>query len=65
LENRRLDYDAKLNKVQKTKKENTVLEEETRVAQAKYEETLASITQKMIDLNSEDVSGLFFTTRGS
>lgn len=55
LENRRLDFDAKLNKVQKSKKENTVLEEETRVCQAKYEETLESITEKMIELNSEDV----------
>ena len=43
LENRRLDFDAKLNKVQKSKKENSVLEEETRVSQAKYEEVLIYI----------------------
>jgi hypothetical protein len=54
LENRRLDFDAKLNKVQKSKKENSVLEEETRVCQSKYEETLEAITQKMIELNTDD-----------
>ncbi|KAJ3345683.1 hypothetical protein HDU91_007268, partial [Kappamyces sp. JEL0680] len=54
LENRRLDFDAKLNKVQKSKKENTALEEETRAAQAKYEETLEVMTQKMLELNSQD-----------
>lgn len=55
LENRRLDFDAKLNKINKSKKENTVLEEETRAAQAKYEETLEVMTQKMLELNSQDV----------
>ncbi|KAJ3253354.1 hypothetical protein HK103_000733 [Boothiomyces macroporosus] len=54
LENRRLDFDAKLNKVQKSKKENTVLEEEARVCQAKYEETLETITQQMLNLSSKD-----------
>lgn len=54
LENRRLDFDAKLNKVNKSKKENTILEEETRAAQAKYEETLEVITKKMLELNSQD-----------
>ncbi|KAJ2993776.1 hypothetical protein HDV02_002083 [Globomyces sp. JEL0801] len=55
LENRRLEYDSKQNKMQKAKKENTVLEEETRVAQAKYDETMTIITEKMVDLNSKDV----------
>ncbi|KAJ3324137.1 hypothetical protein HDV06_000678 [Boothiomyces sp. JEL0866] len=54
LENRRLDFDSKLNKVQKSKKENTVLEEEARVCQAKYEETLETITQHMLNLSSKD-----------
>lgn len=58
LENRRLDYDAKLNKVQKTKKENSSLEEETSAARLKYEETLEAMTQKMFDLNSQDVMHL-------
>ncbi|KAI9143861.1 hypothetical protein BKA69DRAFT_1122898 [Paraphysoderma sedebokerense] len=56
LENRRLDYDAKLNKVQKSKKEKLNLEEEMRMAQAKYEETLQDTTDKMISLSGhEDV----------
>jgi uncharacterized protein YcbK (DUF882 family) len=54
LQNRRLDYDAKLNKLQKSKKENPALEEEVRVAQAKYEESLEAATTQMIDLNSQD-----------
>lgn len=54
LNNRRLDLDSKLNKVQKSKKENSVLDEEIRVAQAKYEETLGAITEKMIQLNTLD-----------
>ncbi|KAJ3101242.1 hypothetical protein HDU96_010078, partial [Phlyctochytrium bullatum] len=54
LENRRLDFDAKLNRVHKSKKENTVLEEEIRVAQNKYEETLSDTTDRMIALNSNE-----------
>jgi hypothetical protein len=55
LENRRLDFDAKLNQVQKAKKEAPKLEEETRVAQMKYEETMSTLTQKMIDINATEV----------
>ncbi|KAI9009780.1 hypothetical protein BC832DRAFT_538812 [Gaertneriomyces semiglobifer] len=54
LERRRLDFDAKLNRVHKSRKENPQLEEETRVAQAKYEESLLDVTNKMIDLNSNE-----------
>ncbi|KAI8844945.1 hypothetical protein BC829DRAFT_281342 [Chytridium lagenaria] len=54
LENRRLDFDAKLNRVHKAKKENTVLEEEIRVAQNKYEESLSDTTDRMIALNSNE-----------
>ena len=54
LENRRLDYDAKMNKVQKTKKENQTLEEEARVAQAKYEETLGVLWDKMVEIESNE-----------
>jgi hypothetical protein len=56
LENRRLDYDAKNNKIQKSKKENVSLEEETRAAKQKYEESLDAITLKMSDLNTFDVN---------
>ena len=58
LENRRLDFDAKLNRVHKSKKENPELEEETRVAQGKYEDSLTHITEAMIQLNSNDVFAL-------
>ncbi|KAI9101726.1 hypothetical protein DFS34DRAFT_427830 [Phlyctochytrium arcticum] len=54
LARRRLDFDAKLNKVHKSRKENPNLEEETRVAQAKYEESLHDTTNKMIMLNSSE-----------
>ncbi|KAJ3356566.1 hypothetical protein GGF32_001459 [Allomyces javanicus] len=47
LESRRLDYDAKLNKMQKAKKEKPELEEEVRAAQYKYEETLHDLEGKM------------------
>ncbi|KAJ3172357.1 hypothetical protein HK101_011149 [Irineochytrium annulatum] len=54
LENRRLDFDAKLNKLHKSKKEDSVLEEGCRVAQSKYEETLSDTTDKMIELNTNE-----------
>ncbi|KAJ3084663.1 hypothetical protein HDU99_008409 [Rhizoclosmatium hyalinum] len=54
LENRRLDYDAKMNKVQKAKAANPALEEDVRVAQSKYEETLQDITARMISLNANE-----------
>ncbi|KNC96962.1 uncharacterized protein SPPG_07783 [Spizellomyces punctatus DAOM BR117] len=54
LERRRLDFDAKLNKVQKSRKEKPELEEETRAAQSKYEESLTDTTHKMIELNSNE-----------
>ncbi|GBB91795.1 hypothetical protein RclHR1_19190005 [Rhizophagus clarus] len=55
LESRRLDYDAKLNKVQKSKKEKPELEEEMRAAKEKYEVTMEDINNKMLALNdSED-----------
>jgi hypothetical protein len=55
LENRRLDYDAKLNRLQKSKKEKPELDEEMRVAQQKYEETLGELEQLMISLNDREV----------
>ncbi|RIA98630.1 hypothetical protein C1645_75958 [Glomus cerebriforme] len=55
LESRRLDYDAKLNKVQKSKKEKPELEEEMRAAKEKYEVTMEDINNKMFALSdSED-----------
>ncbi|TPX33420.1 hypothetical protein SeMB42_g07485 [Synchytrium endobioticum] len=54
LENRRLDFDAKLNKVHKSNKEKPELEEATRQAQAKYEESLTEATNVMIRLNANN-----------
>ncbi|CAG8676998.1 19533_t:CDS:2 [Racocetra fulgida] len=55
LESRRLNYDAKLNKMQKSKKEKPELEEEMRAAKEKYENTKEELHKKMITINeSED-----------
>jgi len=43
LENRRLDYDAKQNKLSKSKKEKPALESEVVSAQTKYNETMADL----------------------
>lgn len=55
LENRRLDYDAKLNRLQKSKKEDPILEEEMRIAHKKYEESLAAAEDLMLSLNEREV----------
>ena len=47
LEMRRLDYDAKLNKLNKSKKEKPGLEEEMKTAQKKYHETLNDVEELM------------------
>lgn len=61
-----MDYDAKLNKIQKSKKEKPELDDEMRAAQQKYvgldynslmcryEETLAETEQLMISLNDRE-----------
>ncbi|KAI9296309.1 BAR-domain-containing protein [Neoconidiobolus thromboides FSU 785] len=48
LENRRLDLDAKLSKVQKAKREKPELEEEVRAAQVKYDDSLAESQARMV-----------------
>ncbi|RUP23581.1 hypothetical protein BC936DRAFT_138983 [Jimgerdemannia flammicorona] len=48
LESRRLDYDAKLGKVQKAKKERPDLEQEMQAAKTKYEDTETDLRNKMI-----------------
>lgn len=47
LANRRLDYDAKLSKLQKSKKEKPEYEEEMKTAQIKYEESLNDLFNLM------------------
>ena len=55
LENRRLDYDAKLNKFNKSKKEKPGLEEEMKTAQKKYNETLADLESLMSTFAEREV----------
>ncbi|KAI7856780.1 hypothetical protein BDC45DRAFT_502284 [Circinella umbellata] len=50
LESRRLDYDAKLGRLQKAKKEKPELEQEMQASKLKYEETEYDLIQKMVYL---------------
>lgn len=56
LENRRLDYDAKQNKLNKSIKENPGLEEEVKIAQVKYDETLAVVESLMASFAEREVT---------
>ncbi len=56
LENRRLDYDAKQNKLNKSKKEKPQLEEEARAAQFKYEETYNDLLALMSHFGEREES---------
>ncbi|KAF9988063.1 hypothetical protein BGZ75_010113 [Mortierella antarctica] len=61
LSSRRLDYDAKLAKVQKAKKEKPEWEEEMQASKAKYEETRECVLAIMSAINEsqdENVSSL-------
>ncbi|KAF9958711.1 hypothetical protein BGZ72_011078 [Mortierella alpina] len=61
LSSRRLDYDAKLAKVQKAKKEKPEWEEEMQAAKAKYEETRECVLAIMTAINEsqdENVNSL-------
>ncbi|ORX88931.1 BAR-domain-containing protein [Basidiobolus meristosporus CBS 931.73] len=65
LESRRLDYNAKLNAVQKSKKEKPELEEQMRAAEIKYNETQDDTYLRMINISDseeadlEDLSNFF------
>ncbi|ORX49130.1 BAR-domain-containing protein [Hesseltinella vesiculosa] len=50
LESRRLDYDAKVSRLQKSKKEKPEWEQEMQAAKMKYEETEYDLIQKMVAL---------------
>ncbi len=58
LSSRRLDYDAKLAKVQKAKKEKPEWEEEMQAAKAKYEETRECVLAIMTAINESQVGRL-------
>lgn len=55
LELKRLDYDSKLNRLHKAKKEKPELEQEMQAARMKYEETEHDIIQKMAYLQEFEV----------
>ncbi|KAI8051375.1 uncharacterized protein B0P05DRAFT_313557 [Gilbertella persicaria] len=56
LESRRLDYDSKLSRLQKSKKEKPELEQEMQAAKLKYEDSEYDVIQKMAALQEfEDV----------
>lgn len=55
LSSRRLDYDAKLAKVQKAKKEKPEWEEEMQAAKTKYEETRECVLAIMTAINESQV----------
>ncbi|KAI8354600.1 hypothetical protein EDC96DRAFT_516653 [Choanephora cucurbitarum] len=56
LESRRLDYDSKLGRLQKSKKEKPELEQEMQAAKLKYEDSEYDVIQKMAALQEfEDV----------
>lgn len=54
LKNRRLDYDANNNKLQKSKKENPSLEENVKTTKFKYEETLQKLEVMMISVSKQE-----------
>ena len=55
LDNRRLDYDAKLNKTSKKSKDSEQINDELKIAQTKYETTLQNIIDKMNLIKSNEV----------
>lgn len=67
LENRRLDFDAKQNKLNKSKKEKPSLEEEMRAAQYKYEETYSDMQNLMLRFGDKEalkhLKSIFNVTR--
>lgn len=56
LESRRLDYDAKLARLQKSKKEKPELEQEMQAAKIKYEEAEYDVIQKLASLQEFEVN---------
>lgn len=57
LESRRLDYDAKIGRLQKAKKEKPEWEQEMQASKLKYEETEYDLIQKMVYLQDYEVNG--------
>lgn len=56
LTSRRLDYDSKLNRLNKAKKEKPELEQEMQASRIKYEDTEHDLIQKMAYIQEFEVS---------
>ena len=54
LKNRRLDYDANNNKLQRSKKEDPALEESVKTTKMKYEETLQKLEEMMVTISKQE-----------
>ena len=54
LENRRIGYDASMNKLQKARRDDFRIEEEVRSAKAKYEETSEDVVRRMCDIKESE-----------
>lgn len=54
LKNRRLDYDANNNKLQKSKKEDPALEENVKTTKMKYEDTLHKLEEMMVSVSKQE-----------
>lgn len=65
LENRRLDFDAKQNKLAKSKKDKPDLLQEAEIAREKYEETQADMEKLMLSFRSREVKPFVICRRSS
>ncbi|KAL2268958.1 hypothetical protein VTJ83DRAFT_3804 [Remersonia thermophila] len=63
LENRRLNYDACITKVQKAKRDDPRLEEELRNAKVKYEESTDDVLRRMQDIQDAEADNMQDLTR--
>ena len=54
LKNRRLDYDANNNKLQKSKKDDPASEENVKTTKLKYEETLQKLEEMMVTVSKQE-----------
>lgn len=54
MESRRLNYDASISKLQKTKRDDFRLEEEVRTAKVKYEEASEDVLRRMQDIQEAE-----------
>ncbi|AEO56626.1 hypothetical protein MYCTH_2301753 [Thermothelomyces thermophilus ATCC 42464] len=63
LENRRLNYDASIGKLQKAKRDDFRLEEELRAAKVKYEESTEDVLRRMQDIQEAEVDNTRDLTR--